>query len=163
MARSDGSATPTEDVRTTAEVLASLVVNVQALLSKQVELLALEVREIVGRKVAALVMLLVAALAGALVVLLGAVTAAVALEDVLDARWQAWGLVALAVLVPALVLIAVAARLLRAPTTPDRTRRELDATGTWLRAMTGTDGDASTTGAAARGDGAATTSGGGAA
>jgi hypothetical protein len=163
MARSDGSGTPTEDVRTTGEVLASLVVNLQALLSKQLELLSLEVREIVGRKVAALVMLLVAALAGALVVLLGAVTAAVALEDVLDARWQAWGLVALAVLVPALVLIVVAARLLARPVTPDRTRRELDATGAWLRAMVSTDGDGSTGDAAVRGDGAATTSRGGAA
>ena len=163
MARSDGSGTPTEDARTTGEVVASLVVNAQALLSKQLELLSLEVREAVGRKVAALVMLLVATLAGALVVLLGAVTAAVALEDVLDARWQAWGIVALAVLVPALVLIAVAARLLARPITPDRTRRELDATGAWLRAMVSTDGDASAGDAAVRGDGAATTRRGGAA
>ena len=142
MARSEGTGTPTEDARTTAEVVASLVVNVQALLAKQVELLSLEVREAVGRKVAALVMLVMAVLAGGLVVLLGAVTAAVALEDVLDARWQAWGVVALAVLLPALILIAVAARLMRRPVTPERTRRELDATGDWLRRMTGTDGDA---------------------
>ena len=158
MARSDGSATPAEDVRTTAEVVASLVVNVQALLAKQLELLSLEVRAIVGRKVAALVMLLVAVLAGGLVVMLGAVTAAVALEDVLDARWQAWGLVALAVLVPALILIAIAARLLRTPVTPERTRSELDTTGAWLRAMAGTDGDAGA--GAASGDGAATRRGG---
>jgi uncharacterized membrane protein YqjE len=160
MARSDGATTPTEDVRTTSEVLASLVVNVQALLAKQLELLSLEVREIVGRKVAAVVMLLVAVLAGGLVVMLGAVTAAVALEDVLDARWQAWGLVALAVLVPALVLIAVAARLLRTPATPERTRRELDATTAWLRTMTGVDGDEGET---ARGDGDASVRRGGAA
>lgn len=145
MARSDGSGTPTEDVRTTSEVVASLVVNVQALIAKQLELLTLEVREAVGRKVAALVMLLVAALAGALVVLLGAVTAAVALEEVLDARWQAWGLVALAVLVPAVVLIAIAARLLRRPVAPERTRRELDETGAWLRRLTGADDGAAGT------------------
>jgi len=142
MARSDGTGTPTEDARTTAEVVASLVVNVQALLAKQVELLSLEVREAVGRKVAALVMLLVAVLAGGLVVMLGAVTAAVALQDVLDARWQAWGVVALAVLLPALILIVVAARLMRRPVAPERTRRELDATGDWLRRMTAADGDA---------------------
>ena len=161
MARSDGSTTPTEDLRSTAEVVASLVVNVQALLAKQLELLSLELREAIGRKVAALVMLLVAVLAGGLVVMLGAVTAAVALEDVLDARWQAWGLVALAVLVPALVLIAIAARLLRTPVTPERTRSELDATGAWLRTMTSTNGDGGH--ATAQGDGAATTGRGGAA
>mgnify|MGYP001546601904 FL=1 len=148
MTRSDGAGTPTEDVRTTAEVVASLVVNVQALLAKQVELLGLEVREAVGRKVAALVALLVAALAGAVVVVLGAVTAAVALEDVLDARWQAWGLVALAFLLPTLILIAVAARLLRRPVTPDRSRQELETTGAWVRGLAGTtaaaDGDAPT-------------------
>ncbi len=138
MARSEGTGTPVADGRATAEVVASLVVNVQALLAKQVELLTLEIREAVGRKVAAAVMLLVAALAGGVVVLLGAVTAAVALEDVLDARWQAWGIVALAVLVPALVLIAVAVRLMRRPVTPERTRTELEATGTWLRGVAGT-------------------------
>lgn len=145
MARSDGSATSTEDVRTTAEVVASLVVNVQALLAKQVELLGLEVRAAIGRRVAAFVMLLVAALAGALVVLLGAMTAAVALEDVLNARWQAWGVVSLAVLVLALVLIVVAARLMRRPIAPERTRQELETTSAWLRALAGSDGDAPTT------------------
>lgn len=154
MARADGAGTPTEDVRTTGEVIASLVVNVQALLAKQLELLSLELREAVARRVAALVMLLVAALAGALVVLLGAVTAAVALEDVMDARWQAWGVVALGVLVPALILIAVAARLLRRPVTPERTRRELDATGTWLRGLVATEGPAGDrAGAAVAGNG----------
>ena len=155
MARSDGSATPTEDVRTTAEVVASLVVNVQALLTKQVELLGLELRAAVGRRMAALVMLLVAALAGALVVLLGAMTAAVALEDVLDARWQAWGVVALAVLLLALILIAVAVRLMRRPVTPERTRQELETTSAWLRSMAGADGDGS--GGGVRGNGDATT------
>lgn len=139
MARPDGAGATTDD-RTTAEVVASLVVNVQALLSKQLELLSLELREAVGRKVAALVMLLVASLAGALVVLLGAVTAAIALEDVFDARWQAWGVVALGILVLAVILIVAAARLLRRPVTPDRSRRELDTTGAWLRGLAASDG-----------------------
>jgi MFS family permease len=122
-----------DDARTTPEVVASLVVNAQALLAKQVELLTLELRAAIGRKVGALVMLLVATVAGGLAVLLGAITAAIALEEVVAARWQAWGIVALAVLVPVIVLIVVAARLARTPVAPARTREELDATSAWLR------------------------------
>lgn len=133
----DAASGPTDDPRTTPEVVASLVVNAQALLAKQVELLTLELRAAIGRRVTALVLVLVATVAGGLAVLLGAATAAIALESVVDARWQAWGIVTLAVLVPVLVLIVIAARLARTPVVPERTRQELDVTSAWLRDVTG--------------------------
>ena len=51
------------DTRSTGEVIASLIVNAQAMVAKEVELARLELRRIVARKVAAVVMLLLGALA----------------------------------------------------------------------------------------------------
>jgi protein-S-isoprenylcysteine O-methyltransferase Ste14 len=121
------------DTRSTGEVVASLIVNAQAMIAKEVELLGLELKRIVGRKVAAVALLLVGALAGSAVVLLGAVTAAIALEGSFDERWMAWGVVTLAVAVLALVLLLVAARMLSRGWSPRTSRREATTTGEWLR------------------------------
>ena len=123
------------DTRSTGEVVASLIVNVQAMVAKEIELARLELRRIVARKVAAVIMLLLGALALAAVVLLGAVTAAVALQDVLDEPWMAWGAVTLAVTVLALVLLAVAARALAGGWSLDVSRRSATTTGAWLRGL----------------------------
>lgn len=121
------------DTRSTGEVLASLVVNVQALVAKELELVGLEVRRQVARKVAAVVVLLLGALALAGVLLLAAVTAALALESSFDEPWMAWGVVTAASAVVGLVLVAVAGRRLSARLSLDASRRAADATGTWLR------------------------------
>jgi MFS family permease len=121
------------DTRSTGEVIASLIVNAQAMIAKEVELLGLELKRIVGRKVAAVALLLVGALAGSAVVLLGAVTAAIALEGSFDERWMAWGVVTLAVAVLALVLLLIAARMLSRGWSPRTSRREATTTGEWLR------------------------------
>jgi protein-S-isoprenylcysteine O-methyltransferase Ste14 len=121
------------DTRSTGEVVASLIVNAQAMIAKEVELLGLELKRIVGRKVAAVALLLVGALAVSAVVLLGAVTAAIALEGSFDERWMAWGVVTLAVAVLALVLLLVAARMLSRGWSPRTSRREATTTGEWLR------------------------------
>jgi protein-S-isoprenylcysteine O-methyltransferase Ste14 len=121
------------DTRSTGEVIASLIVNAQAMIAKEVELLGLELKRIVGRKVAAVALLLVGALAGSAVVLLGAVTAAIALEGSFDERWMAWGVVTLAVAVLALVLLLIAARMLSRGWSPRSSRREATTTGEWLR------------------------------
>jgi hypothetical protein len=120
------------DERTTSEVVASLVVNAQALLAKEVELLGLEVRGIVSRKLSAVALLLTTAFLATGVLGLGAVTLAIALEDVFDARWHAWGVVTLILLVVSLVVLLVAGKLLAGPWSPVRTRAQLDRTGTWL-------------------------------
>ena len=123
------------DTRSTGEVVASLIVNVQAMLAKEAELIGLEVKRIVARKIAAVALLLVGALAGFAVLLLGAVTGAVALEDVLAERWMAWGVVTLAAAVIALVLVIAAARLLSRGWSPRSGRRDATSTGEWLRAL----------------------------
>lgn len=130
-------ATPdaTEDARSTTEVLASLLVGAHALVTKEIELLGLELKGIVGRKFAALGMLLVGALAAAGVLLLGAMTAAFALEPLFSQRWQAWGVVTLAVLVITIVLAVTAGRWLSRGWTPAATRRDVETTTTWLRGL----------------------------
>jgi len=144
------------DTRSTGEVIASLIVNAQAMVAKEVELARLELRRIVARKVAAVVMLLLGALALAAVVLLGAMTAAVALEDVLAEPWMAWGVVMLTVTVIALILLAVAARTLASGWSLDVSRRSATTTGAWLRGLgeelTGTTRSDATTDRPAGGD-----------
>jgi hypothetical protein len=141
------------DTRSTGEVVASLIVNAQAMIAKEVELVGLELRRLVGRKLAAIAILLVGALAASAVLLLGAITAAVALEGVLDERWMAWGVVTVAVAVIAVVLFGIAASLLSRGWSLGATRRSAGSTGEWLRALgeelTGrgdTDSDAASSG-----------------
>lgn len=128
----DGSA---PDERSTPEVLASLVVNAQALLAKEVELFGLELRRIVARKSTALGLIMVGALMAAGVLGLSAVTAAIALEDVFATRWHAWGVVTLAFLALALLLVLIAMRLLVSAWIPPRARRQASETTTWLRGL----------------------------
>lgn len=123
------------DTRSTAEVVASLIVNAQAMLAKEVELAGIELRRMIGRKVAAIVVLLLGALALAGVLLLGAVTAAIALEDVLAERWMAWGAVTLGAAVISLVLVALAGRTLSRSWSLTASRRAVGTTGTWLREL----------------------------
>jgi len=123
------------DTRSTGEVVASLIVNAQAMIAKEVELAGLELKRIVGRKVAAVALMLVGALAASAVLLLGAITAAIALEGMFDARWMAWGVVTLAVAVVALLLVIVAARMLARGWSPRGSRRDATSTGEWLRAL----------------------------
>ncbi len=123
------------DTRSTGEVVASLIVNAQAMVAKEVELAGLEIRRIVGRKIAAVALLIVGALVAFGVLMLGAVTGAVALESVLDERWMAWGIVTLAFALVALLLLIVAARMLARGWSPRATRRDGTSTGEWLRAL----------------------------
>jgi hypothetical protein len=123
------------DPRSTGEVVASLIVNAQAMIAKEVELLGLELRRMVARKLTAIALLLVGALAATGVLLLGAVTAAVALEEVLTERWMAWGAVTLGAALVALVLLASAARMLARSWSPSASRRDRTSTGEWLRGL----------------------------
>jgi hypothetical protein len=116
-------------------VLASFLVNVQALLAKELELVGLELRRIVARKLAAVGAIVAGALTAAGVLGLGAVTAAIALEDVFDTRWHAWGVVTLAFLLVSLLLLVVAFRLLAGAWMPTRARRQFSATSTWVRGL----------------------------
>jgi hypothetical protein len=123
------------DTRSTGEVVASLIVNAQAMIAKEVELLGLELKRLVGRKVAAVAVLLVGALSASAVLLLGAITAAIALEGVFDERWMAWGVVTLAVAALSLLLVLVAAGMLSRGWSPRAARRDATTTGEWLRSL----------------------------
>jgi hypothetical protein len=123
------------DTRSTGEVVASLIVNTQAMVAKEVELVGLELRRLVGRKLTAIAVLMVATISAAGVLVLAAATAAIALEGVFDARWMAWGVVTLASVVVTLVLLGIAARLLARGWSPSAGRRDATSTGDWLRAL----------------------------
>lgn len=124
-----------QDARSTGELIASLVVNTQAMVAKEVELLGLELKRIIGRKVTAIALMLAGALVLASVLVLGAVTAALALESSFDERWMAWGVVTLTTAVVALILIAIAARLLARRWSPRAGRRDATSTTEWLRGL----------------------------
>jgi hypothetical protein len=126
---------PRPEDRSTGEVLASLVVNTQALVAKEVELVGLELKALVVRKMAAIATLLVGALAAAGVLLLAAATAAIALEEVLEERWMAWGIVTLAAFAISLLLVLVAARVLAGSWSLRSRRSDRASTGTWLRGL----------------------------
>jgi len=137
-AREDGPDRPdaaTSDGRSTAEVLASLVVNVQALLAKEIELVGLELKSLVGRKVTAIAALLVGALAAAGVLMLGAITAAIALEGVFDERWMAWGVVTLGAALVAVLLVLIAVRRLAGSWSLSSRRTDRTSTNAWLRGL----------------------------
>jgi len=123
------------DGRSTGEVLASLVINAQALLAKEVELVGLELKSIMGRKVAAVATLLVGALAAAGVLMLAAVTTAIALEGVFDARWMAWGAVTLGTALIAAILVLLAARRLTRGWSLRSRRDDVTSMATWLRGL----------------------------
>jgi len=131
----DGTDGP--DPRSTGDVIASLVINTQALIAKEIELLGLELKRIVTRKITALALLLVAALTAGSVLLLGAMTAALALEDRFAERWVAWGVVTLATLLVALVLLAAASRLLAHGWSPRSGRKDATTTRDWLQGLVG--------------------------
>jgi len=122
------------DARSTGEVVASLVVNAQSMLAKEVELLGLELKALVTRKVVAVATILVGALAAAGVLMLAAVTAAIALEGALAERWMAWGIVTLATALVAAVLVMVALGML-ARGWSLRSRRGASSTTDWLREL----------------------------
>ncbi len=123
------------DTRSTGEVVASLIVNTQAMVAKEVELVGLELRRMVARKARAVAMLLVGALAAAGVLMLAAITAALALEEQFAERWMAWGTVTLGSAVVALLLILIAARKLSRGWSPRASREDSTSTGAWLRSL----------------------------
>ena len=137
-ARGDGADRPsdtTSDGRSTGEVLASLVVNTQALLAKEIELVGLELKSLVARKVAAVATLFVGALIAAGVLMLGAVTAAIALEGIFDERWMAWGTVTLGAAVIAVILVLIALRRLAGSWSLRSRRSDRTSTNAWLRGL----------------------------
>lgn len=121
------------DPRSTAEVLASLVVNTQALVSREVELLGLEVRRIVTEKTIALLQLVSAAVAGIVVLALTAVAVAIAIEPFLPTRWMAWAIVAGATALLSWTVLALAWRRLSRSWLPRRTLASLEETSAWAR------------------------------
>ncbi len=120
------------DTRTTSEAVASLVANVLALFRTQVELAKLEVAGIVRDKAVAVGLLLTAAVLGLFVIAFLGVTAGTALQLVLQ-PWAAWLVVAGAFLLVVFVLVLVAVRLLKRPSSPQRTTDEVKRTVAWAK------------------------------
>ncbi|MFP4310724.1 MAG: phage holin family protein [Nitriliruptoraceae bacterium] len=121
---------PTTDDREVSEVVASLLVNGQGLVKTELELAKLELQRIAKEKATAIGLTVAGALLGLYILAFAGVTAAQALMLVL-APWLAWLLVTLAYLLVAVILVLVAVRLFKRPSTPERTKAELELTRTW--------------------------------
>jgi hypothetical protein len=114
-------------------VLASLVVNAQALVAKEIELLGLEVRRLTTEKLTALMWLVVALVAGLFVLAFLGVTLAKAIEPHVAADWVAWAIVTGIVTLKLVVAAALAARLASRPWYPKGTLTSLRDTASWGR------------------------------
>jgi hypothetical protein len=142
------------DARSTAEVLTSLVVNTQALIAREVELLGLEVRRLAAEKFVGAVQVVSAAVAGIVVLALAAVAVAIAIEPLLPARWMAWAIVALGTALISWLVLLLGLRRLARSWLPRRTLGSLEETAGWAqRTVLGADDDADTDGSRAHGAG----------
>lgn len=131
---------PAEDPRPTSEVIASLIANGQGLVKTELELAKLEVKRIVTEKATAIGLSLAAGLLGLYVLAFAGVTGAAALSTVLPA-WAAWLIVTGIYLLIMVILLLLAIRLFKRPTSPERTRAELERTRDWAKEQVATTRD----------------------
>ncbi|MFP4636476.1 MAG: phage holin family protein [Nitriliruptoraceae bacterium] len=120
------------DERSTSEVIASLVANLQAVLRTQLELLKLEISGIARDKAVAIGLFCGAAVFGLFVLGFLGVTAATALALVLPA-WAAWLIVTGVYLLITIVMALVGVRLVKRPVRPERTQQELESFKRWAQ------------------------------
>lgn len=123
----------TGDDRPTPEVVHSLVDNTQLLVKKEIELAKLEIKEIVTARLMGAAFAVVAGVLGLYLLAFLGVTGAKALELVV-APWLAWLLVSAVVLLLITVLLLLARRrFVSPPTTPVRTKGDLEQTAEWAK------------------------------
>jgi hypothetical protein len=121
------------DPRSTAEVLRSLVANVQALVKKEIELAKLEITEIVTARLTAVGMFVGAAVLGLFILAFVGVTGAKALSLVLP-EWAAWLIVTGIYTLLAAILGFIGVRKLQSPpNVPERTKRNYEETVEWAK------------------------------
>lgn len=121
--RDPGAATST-DPRTTSEVVASLIANLQALVKTEIELAKLEITTIVREKAIAVALIALGALLGLFILAFAGVTAAHAFMLIV-APWLAWLIVTGIYTLIAVIAMFVALRLLKRPTVPERTKADV--------------------------------------
>jgi uncharacterized membrane protein YqjE len=121
-----------DDPRSTGDVIASLVANVQGLVRTELELAKLEVSTIVKQKVIAIVAFAGAALLGLFILGFVGVTAAVALQLVVE-PWLAWLIVTLTYMLLALIAVVVGVRLVKRSVVPEQTKQEAVRTAEWAK------------------------------
>jgi hypothetical protein len=121
------------DPRSTAEVLRSVVANLQALVKKEIELAKLEITEIVTARLTAVGLFVGAAVLGLFILGFVGVTGAKALSLVLP-EWAAWLIVTgIYTLIAAILGLIGARKLKHPPSTPERTKRNYEETVEWAK------------------------------
>ena len=124
------------DARSTSEVIASAIANVQALIRTQIELAKLEITSILRDKAIAVGLLVAAGIFGLFVLGFLGVTGAYALMLVLQ-EWAAWLIVTGIYLLIMVALALIAVRLLKRPSTPEETKRQASETIDWAKGQVG--------------------------
>lgn len=120
------------DERATSEIIASLIANLRALLTKELELAKLEIQRIVTEKAIALGAAVAGALFGLFILAFAGVTGAKALELVFD-PWLAWLIVTGIYTLVGGVLLFVAYRMAVRSVKPERTQQDLKRTAQWAK------------------------------
>lgn len=120
------------DDRDTSEVVASLIANVRALVTKELELAKLEIKRIVVEKAIALGGVLVGAVFALFILAFVGVTGAKALELVV-APWLAWLIVTGIYTLVAGTALFVAYRMALRSVVPERTKQDVQDTVAWAK------------------------------
>jgi uncharacterized membrane protein YedE/YeeE len=120
------------DERSTSEVVASLVTNLQGLVKTEVELAKLEVTGIVKDKAIGIGLALGGALFGVFILAFVGVTGANAFMLIVE-PWLAWLIITGIYTLIAVILLLIAKRLLSKPVVPETTKDEIDLTKDWAK------------------------------
>lgn len=126
-----------EQPRSTADILKDATANLQTIVRKEVELAKLEIQEGVQQQMAGAGMFAAAGVLALFVLGFAGVTAAVALQNVLE-PWAAWLIVTGVFLLLAVVLVLVGKRVIsRANPSPEQAKASIQENVEWAKQQIG--------------------------
>lgn len=121
------------DERSTVDIVKDVTANAQTILRKELELARIELQTGIQQQVKAIALFAVAGVVGLFVLGFAGVTAAVALQEVLQ-PWAAWLIVTGAFTLVALLAVVMAKAMIgRASLSPEQTKRSIEENVAWAK------------------------------
>lgn len=121
------------DERSTVDIVKDVTANAQTILRKELELARIELQTGIQQQVKAIALFAVAGVVGLFVLGFAGVTAAVALQEVLQ-PWAAWLIVTGAFALVALLAVVMAKAMIgRASLSPEQTKRSIEENVAWAK------------------------------
>lgn len=121
------------DERSTVDIVKDVTANAQTILRKELELARIELQTGIQQQVKAIALFAVAGVVGLFVLGFAGVTAAVALQEVLQ-PWAAWLIVTGAFTLVALLAVVMAKAMIgRTSLSPEQTKRSIEENVAWAK------------------------------